>query len=332
MNGIIKIAAALLVLQIGLAVVLYVGDTGTDMQKPNTPLLGFTVDAVTTLTLTDPEKGQLVLQKSGTGWILPSSFNAPANAGQVSSLLAKLAGLKQGFAVATTAAAGKRFKVADDLFQRHVVVKAGDSVVGDLYVGTSPGFRQIHARKAGTEGVVTVELSTFELDTSADQWLDKNMMHLAEEDIDKLIFADFTLEKKDKAWQLADLPDGQATDAKAAEDVVAKASRLTVQTVLGQQEAEPLFTKSPALHYTISRKGGGTVDFRLVKGEGDFYVLKQSERELYGKVHNLQVENLLKITRDSLIAKTAVPEPEKAAEKAAEEAGEGDGKTEAVGQ
>lgn len=86
------------------------------------------------------------------------------------SILTKLSGLKQGFAVGTTAAAVKRFKVADDLFQRHVV-QAGENPVGDLYLGTSPGYRQIHARKAGTENVVAVELSTFELEPKADQWL-----------------------------------------------------------------------------------------------------------------------------------------------------------------
>lgn len=314
MNKIIKFAAVLMVLQIGLAVALHLGGNDTDLQTPNTPLLGFAADAVTTLIITDPEKGELVLQNSGTGWILPGAFNAPANADQVTALLTRLAGLKQGYSVATSAAAGKRFKVADDLFQRHVVVKTGESVVGDLYVGTSPGFRQIHARKAGSAGVVAVELSTFELEAGTEQWLDKNMMQIKEEDITTLAFADFVLEKRDNAWQLRNLQDGQTTDAKAAADLVAKVSGLTVQTVIGPQEAEPLFAKTPALHYTVTRKGGGIVEFRLVKGEGDFYVLKQSEREVYCKVHNLQVENLLKAGRDSLIAKSPAAEPEKVVE------------------
>ena len=165
MKKIIIIAAALLVLQIGLAVTLHVGDRGSAIMTPDTPLLGFAVDAVTAVEITGPEKDRIVLQKRGTSWVLPDSFAAPANTEQVSALLARLAGLKQGFAVATSSAAAKRFKVADDLFQRHVVIKAGDSVVGDLYVGTSPGFRQIHARKAGAEGVFAVELSTFEMET-----------------------------------------------------------------------------------------------------------------------------------------------------------------------
>ena len=321
MKKTIIFAAVLLVLQIGLVVALQIGGhTGRDIAKPGAPLLDFAVDAVTTLEITGPDNDRLAVQKSGNGWILPDSFAAPASTEQVAALLARLSGLKQGFAVATSAAAAKRFKVADDLFQRRVVLKADGSVIGDLYVGTSPGFRQIHARKAGSEAVVVVELSTFELETAADKWLDKNMLRIKEEDIDTIAFADFVLQRKDNAWQLTDLPEGQATDAKAAGDLAAKASGLTVQAVLKPQDVEPLFSGTPVLHYTITRKGGGAVEFRLAKAEGDSYVLKQSESDLYCKIHSLQVESLLKASRDSLIAKVPTSELEKAAGEGSERA------------
>lgn len=323
MKRTITIAAILLMLQIGLVVALQIGGkTASDLAKPDAPLLGFAVDAVTTLEITGAEKDRIVIQKKDGGWILPDSFAAPAGAEQVAALLTRLSEMKQGFAVATSAAAAKRFKVADELFQRHVVLKAGESVVGDLYVGTSPSFRQIHARKAGSEGVVVVELSTYELETAADKWLDKNIMKIKEEDIEALTSADFSLQRKDKDWQLADLPEGQTTDAKAAADLVAKASGLTVQTVLKPQEGEALFTATPPLAFTITRKGGAKAEFRFVKAEGDFYVLKQLERDWYFKVHSLQVEGILKANRDSLIAKTKAAEPENGADAGPEKAEE----------
>ena len=64
------------------------------------------------------------------------------------------------------------------------------------------------------------------------------------------------------------------------------------------------------------------MDFRLVKAEGDYYVLKQSERDLYCKVHSLLVESLLKASRDSLIAGVQTTEPEKAADGPAEKVGD----------
>ena len=171
--------------------------------------------------------------------------------------------------------------------------------------------------------MLAVELSTFEMETAADQWLDKNMFKIKEEEIEAITFAGFTLQHKEKAWQLADLSEGQTTDAKAAGDLVAKAADLTIQTVLKPQEVAPLFSAAPALQYSVTRKGGGTVDFRLVKADGDYYVLKQSERDLYCKVHSLQVESLLKVNRDSLLAKAQAAEPEKAGDDNPEKAEEG---------
>lgn len=314
MNRTIKIAVTFFVLQLCLVVALYFGKSGADVQMPSTQLFSFTVDAVTELTIIGPEKEQIVLQKSGSGWILPGFHAAPANKEQITALLAKLAALKQGFAVGTSAGAAKRFKVADDSFQRHVLVKVGDEVAGELYVGTSPGFRQIHARKSGSESVVVVELSTFELETKPDQWLDKDMFKIKDEDIESISFADFTLEKKDQEWQVKDLEEGQKTDAQAAADLVAKVGGLTIQTVVEAKEAEAFFTASPVLSYTVGRKGGGNAQFRLVKGEGDSYVLKQSERDLYCKVHKLQIEGLLKVSRDSMLVKAQGAEAENAPE------------------
>lgn len=135
--------------------------------------------------------------------------------------------------------------------------------------------------------------------------------------MERLAFADFTLEKKGKEWQLQDLGEGQTTDAKAAADLVAKVSGLTIQTVIKPQEAEPLFTGSPALQFAVTRKGA-VAEFRLVKAEGDAYILKHSERDLYCKVHNLQVEGLLKIGRHALLAESQPTPPTEAGQKPAE--------------
>ena len=318
----IKIAAALLLVQLGLIAALQLTSTDEDQPTANTPLLGFSPEAVTSLTISGPDNDRVILHKSDKGWVLPDYFNAPASADQVSAVLARLAGLKQGIAVATTAGAGKRFKVADDLFQRHVVIKAGEGVVGDLYVGTSPGFRQIHARTAGSENVVAVELSTFELETKALQWLDKNMFMVKEEDIEAIALVDILLEKKGTIWQLADLPEGQAIDDKAAADLLAKVSGLTVQEVIDPQEAKKLFGKSPALQFSITGKGGGKAEYSFVKGEGDYYILKHSERDLYCKVHSLPVDSLFKVNRESLISWGQAAAPEKAPDGGADTAKE----------
>lgn len=303
MRRIIQTAGLLLALQIILLVVVHISGKEAMTVAPETPLLAFKADAVSGLVITDGDNKELRLVKGDQGWVLPETFNAPASATQVTALVEKLAGLKQGLPVATSDSALKRFKVADDLFQRRVRVLEGDKVVADLYVGTSPGFRQIHVRKAGSGEVLTAALSTFELETSADQWLDKAMFAVKEEEIEGVVFPAFTLKKNDQEWQLENLADGEKTDAKAAGELVAKVSGLTVQSVVAAETAASLFSGEPALRFTVKKKGGGEVDYFLAKEGEDTYYLKQSQRELFGKVHKLQAEGLLKASREKLIAK-----------------------------
>jgi hypothetical protein len=303
MRKIIQAAGILLALQIAVAVALNMGESSNMQEAPETPLFSFKTEAVTALIINDGENKKITIAKGDQGWVLPETSNAPANRDQVTALLEKLAGLKQGLPVATSGGGAKRFKVADDLFQRRVQVKEGDRVVVDLYVGTSPGFRQIHARKAGSSEVLTAALSTFELETAADQWLDKGMFAVREEELEGMVFPSFTLTKNGNDWQLDDLSAAEKTDSKAAADLAARVSGLTVQSVVEAEMAAPLFAGEPALRFSVKKKGGTQIDYFLAKGEEETYYLKQSERAHYGKVHKLQGEGLLKAGREALIAK-----------------------------
>lgn len=294
-------AAALLLMQIALAVALNMTGSQSREVSPASPLFGFVPDAATALEIAGPSGERLTIRKSDTGWTLPEAFDAPASGDQVNGLLAKLADLKQGLAVATSEEAAKRFKVTETGFERHMVVKKGDETVADFYVGTSPGFRQVHARKAGAQEIVTVALNTFDLETAADKWLDKNLFRLKQEEMGDLVFSDFTLQKKDQTWQLADLEEGKETAKEAVDDLVNGVSGLTIQEVMNPQEAAALFAGEPALSFTVNLKNGTRLEYRFAKPEADYFVVKRSDRELYGKVHTIQVENLRKYTKEKLI-------------------------------
>jgi hypothetical protein len=318
MQKIITIAAVVLVLQLGIFAIVQFSGKGKDFQPPDTPFLQFIPDAVTSVEIIGEDTSKIVLERKEKGWIIPAFYSAPANADQVNSLLARILMLKQGFIVATSEEAVKRFKVADDSFVRHVLLKAGDKLVGDFFVGTSPGFRQIHARKAGTNNVIALALSTFELETSPDQWLDKNLFKVDLTDLETVSFANFVLTKKDSNWELEGLPEGRLTDTKAAADFISKVSNLSIQTLMKPQEAGALFNGSPVLQCTFGKKGGTKIELQLVKADGDFYALKRVDGDLYGKVHKIQVEALMKFTKDSFLTTVSQPAENKTEEKADE--------------
>jgi hypothetical protein len=309
---VILLAAALLVVQLGLVAATYLSGRGTGEYRPGENFLEFARDAVDRVEITGEAGERLVLAKGQAGWVLAEHFNAPAAVAQVDALFDKLAGLVRGLVVAESPEAAGRFKVAADAFQRHVVLRAGESEVANLYVGTSPSFRQVHARRAGEEAVVTVNLSAFDLDTAIEQWLDKEQLKVAEEDLAEIIFPGFRLQRTDGGWALADLAEKEQANGEAVADLVLRVRSLTLQTVVDPAEAEALFAGEPDLLYTLVLRDNRRLEYRFAKIEAkDAYALRVTGQERIYQVHKLPVEALQKLNRPNLLA---VPEPADAEE------------------
>lgn len=300
----ITIAAVLLAVQVGLVMLFQLVGSGRSSSAPDTSWLSVKAEQVSVVEITGSKNDKMVLEKSGDAWLIKDSFGALASNEQVKAMLEKIAGFKKGFAVATTPGAAKRFKVAEDQFERHIVLKDKDTIVGDFYVGTSPGFRQIHARKSGSDEVLVVALSTFELETARDTWLDKNLLHEKKDELTGLVFPEVTLKKIEDKWQAEGLAAGQETEAKEIEKVVDRAANVTIQDVLDPAVVAPLLSTTPAFKFSLTRKDGKSVEFAFYKQEGDAYVLKQSDRDLVCKVTALQVEGLKKVTKESILKET----------------------------
>lgn len=303
MQRLISVAAAVLAIQIVLAVAITMSSTRYAPHTPENTFLDFDPTSVTTVEITGKEGNQLVLRKAESGWILPGSLNMPAAGQQITSLLEKLAKLKQGMAVATTAGADKRFKVAADDFERHLVLKAGDVTVADFYLGTSAGFRQSHARNGAQQDVVAIELGTYEVEPTADRWLDTSLLKINKEEVAAVAFAGFTLHRKDDSWQLDQLTGNEATESDKAEELITKVCNLLVQDVLPAEAVASLFADSePALQFTLTKTDGSGIRYQFAQPEKeDYFVLKTSAHTPYFKVYNLLVEDIKEFSRNTLL-------------------------------
>jgi len=302
MKKTILVAAVLLFFQIGLAVALNLGGSRYTAAAPNVAFLKFDPASVNSIAITDKDGKQLVLQKQKSDWTLPETFSAPANSQQVSDLLRKLTDIKEGLAVATTADAAKRFKTAKDDFERHLVVKEGDKVAADFYLGSSDGVHRTFARKSGDNTVSSIELASYEVEPSADKWLDKDLAGLDQDNISEISLADITLTRKDKAWQLAGVPQDE-TNAEKVDQLVEQVCNLKVQSVLDPKTVSGLFGGKPAFDFSVKLKNGNIRKYAFAKPPGkqpDYDVLKLSDRDFYFKVYNWQVEKLQKFTLASL--------------------------------
>jgi hypothetical protein len=296
----IAIGAVLLAVQIGLAIIVNKESTVLEASSPDTLFLSLNPAEVSSIEIIGEENTHLVLQRSKDGWTLPNTFAAPADGEQVNNLLEKLATVKQGMAVATTAGAPKRFKTAEDAFERHLVIKAGDTPVADFYLGSSAGFRYSHARKADLNEIVTIPISNFEVEIDADKWLDRNLAKLKKDDVQGLQLADISMTRNGTGWSVDNLA-GDQTSQEEVENLLTRVTGIAVQSVLAPHDVSSLFDDKTT-EFTVTMKDGSKITYMIARQDDD-YVLKMSNSDLYFKANTYQAEGIGNFNLASLTLK-----------------------------
>lgn len=230
-------------------------------------------DQIDKITIQEGGK-RLTLQKTGDHWQLPDT-QLPVDQAKMDGLMTKFSTLNGGWPVATTASSHERFEVAENKYQRHVILYQGETSKAELYVGNSPGFRKAHVRKAGSDAVYAAQLNTFELPTLADDWLDKTL--LASKGVKRIQGSDYVLEKQQENWSLVS-PVNSELNQQKAKDLVAAFESLRVtgrieravdETNSGTQTAVIQITNDTnELSYSFIQLGGN-------------YVVKRSDVDHY---------------------------------------------------
>ena len=303
----------LLLVQTALAGYFWNHSRTQDTFAAEEPLLSFSADHITAITITGPDKKTVNLQKKDSRWIIPEYFKAPADGDRVDELLAKLAGLKKSWPVATTPEAAKRFKVTADQFERHIILKKEDTPVAELYVGTSPSFRKVHVRLPSRPEIMAVTFSTQDADDTPDNWLDKDIATLAEDEIAAITLNDIHLLHKDGKWELADhasagqtgqAANGQTDTAKRQPNrkigkekinsIVHALTGLRVDSVLGTRELPAYGLEKPVITCRVDLRNNKTIDYRFGALEDKaYYALKRSDLPYIFKTGKWQVKPLL---------------------------------------
>ena len=301
---------ALLIFQLVLAAIFNLYDRGSYTAfTPHANLLEFSPHEVDSITVSGEDGKEILVNKVNNTWLLPEYFQAPADEKKVTDFLEKLASVKQGLAVATTSGAAKRFKTSADDFVRHVVLKHGDRVVADFFLGTSPGYKMVHARVHDRPEVVSVELNTYDMETDPDRWLDHDMIRVKQDAISSLTMGDIDLTRQDNSWQLAGLADNEELNIAEVDKLLDKISRLTIAGVLDPTANTELFKQEPALTITLQLTDNSNRVYTFVKPDKEnHYLLKTSGQVYVFKVNNWVVDEIKKFTRNNLVKVKAADE------------------------
>ena len=120
---------------------------------------------------------------------------------KVNALLEKLEQLQVKWPVATNQTSHSRFEVDQKNAQRRIAIYSGENLLGEILIGSSPGLKQLHIRKAGSDQVYVVELELADIPPKTTDWLDRSL--LAANNVGRIEGADFVLVKSGESWQLS---------------------------------------------------------------------------------------------------------------------------------
>ena len=285
--------AGLLVVQIALAGGLLWNSQQGQSSHQAQPLLSFDSGQVDRAVITGEDKN-ITLKKVSGEWQLADN-SLPADTQKVVDELNKLQQLKAGWPVASTQSSHERFEVSDDTFQRHVELYQGDNKVAELYLGSSPGFRQINIRRPGDDNVYNATLATYEFPLDDQGWLDRSL--LAVKDISTIKGSDYTLKKADKNWQLL-TADGQSTeqvDKDKAETLAKALDELKVLSVVADKKEVP---DQPATEITVN-SGDKNWNYHFSQRNDNYYV-SRSDLDAVFKISKPTFESIVDVKEPQL--------------------------------
>ncbi len=303
----------LLALQLLLVAGVFVLNKNALPSRAAQPLMAESSSALDKLVFSDANSSVTLNKKAGS-WQLADLYQLPAEQSKVAQVLAELGDTKLTWPVATTANSHSRFEVDNKKFQRHIQAYKGDKLVADIYLGSSPGFKKIHLRRASDEDVYVAELSQYDFAVKASDWLSKDLLKAS--DITQVSGADFTLERSSankeagqKAGQKAgdswsftklDLAEGQVAPQVDASKAQALLGDFAAINVLDAVKKPP---QGQSLSFSVISPQGNW-QYEFVKADKNYY-LKRSDRDIYFKINQSDYDKFARQNLAELSARAA---------------------------
>jgi hypothetical protein len=299
--------AVLLVVQLALALLAGRGP-GLAPMPEQAPLLGVDPSTATEIEIESGAGERLLLKRRGDDWVLPGLNDFPASGSRVAQLLEDLADLERPLPVATSAAAQRRFKVADDAFERRLRFRANGAEAA-LLLGDSPGFRRTFARVDGEDAVYDLRLGLFDLAAEPAGWIDRGRLLVDRGLIRRLQVAGadggFALVRGEEGWALEGSND--AVDQDAADAFADAVATVGYSDVLMPDADVDFDLDAPAREIVVTLDDGER-RYRLapIAGSEDYVLRRDGEPHLY-RLGAFDAELLLDTDRAGLLGADEEP-------------------------
>lgn len=275
LNRINRWLLAALALQL-LVWVAVLGQRWLGAQGPNSePLLPLAIKDVTELRLDDhsgSEATHLTLTRADAGWQFALNGRVlPVANTQIDTLLQQLSDIQLTWPVTQSGAAAERFETAEDNYRRQLTLVSDDDAYS-LYFGTSPGYQQVHGRRADDKAVYALDFDASQLSTDANHWLDKTLLQVDTESLSEVQLDGVTVQRSDDGWQPENV--NTAFNASAWLDWLQCWQSLEVSRVISGEDAEALTAEAPILSVDFGVAG----QYQLYQN-GSQYGVTSSQRD-----------------------------------------------------
>ena len=139
--------------------------------------------------LTDLEKPAasqtLKLVKVDGVWQMPEHDQFPIAPEKIEGVIGKLTDVKKGWPVGKTTIAAKTLGVTAENFEKKIVIKSQDDQK-ILYLGTSPGFKKVHAKLENEEFTWAVVMNSWDFSTESRDWRDLEILNVERPSVEKI--------------------------------------------------------------------------------------------------------------------------------------------------
>jgi hypothetical protein len=213
MKQLINALLAIFVIQSAMVAALYWPSAGLMQVLSNEKLVPFPADILDEIHIGDDKGNEAVLVKAGKQWILPDLSGLAINPELIDGLLQGVIQSKTGWPIASSVAARQRFALTDYNFRRRLTLIGNGELLGTIYLGTSPGFRRVHAKNSVQDAIFEIGYNSTDASALASDWLDKRTLQLHSPV--SISSENYSLRKKDDNWRsdTGDTPDRRELEA-----------------------------------------------------------------------------------------------------------------------
>lgn len=306
MNKLITWLSIALAVQLMIAGGLLAAQRQSSTENIAQPLLALEQGGIDRVVI-NADETSVTMAKAEDRWRLDGQENLPVDESKLEGVIDQIETARLSWPVAQTNSSRERLEVADDKYQKRLQLYSGDELVSDLYVGTSPGFRKVHVRRAGEDDVYAVELNSYDLTVKTNDWLDKQALKMDE--ITQIKGTDFNLKNVDDNWAFVnDETQGDASqetlelDKDKAKELASAISGLRVQGVADQAPDE-----TPV--EIIVSGSDGEVKYQFAEKDDKYYVTRNDIDAVF-TLSKYDYERITKFNRNQLAKQQATPEEE----------------------